>query len=234
MASVVHVMTTTRARNLSPAISQRSNVDMWRPPVPGEIWPNLDSAAAASKTKIAFASPPTTEGRARRPAREDAASGRRGRSRGVAGKGTGDNREQVRAGPLSFRVQRLAADAHRLGADQHESDRTGFLAMVDPVVNGAALHQHVAGLEVHGLAVVELHVDLTRHHHRVVDRIGAVHARAVAGLEAQHAEYRAVVDGGADLAARRIFAAVVVDRETGGRPDDGGLRARPVGDDVLG
>jgi hypothetical protein len=101
-------------------------------------------------------------------------------------------------------------------------------------VDGAALHQHVAGLEVHALAVVELHVDLARYHHRVVDRVGAVVARRHAGAEAHHAEHRAIGERGADLAARRIGVAVVVDREALARPDHGGIRARPGLRHVLG
>ena len=76
---------------------------------------------------------------------------------------------------------RVAASCRRrvtgFGATQRERDHARRAALVHPVVDGAALHQHVAGLQVHA-ADVELHVDLAGDHHRVVDRIGAVVARA--------------------------------------------------------
>src|SRR5262245_24052810 len=77
-------------------------------------------------------------------------------------------------------VEHLAAGGGRLCRHQHEGDDAGRRALVHPVVDGAALHQHVAGLEVDAGAV-ELHVDLARNHRRVVDRIGAVVAWANSG-----------------------------------------------------
>src|SRR4051794_6603234 len=46
---------------------------------------------------------------------------------------------------------------------------------------GAALHQHVAGLQV-DVSVVHHHGDLAGKHDRVVDRLGAVHERMAAAL----------------------------------------------------
>src|SRR5450755_351757 len=69
--------------------------------------------------------------------------------------------------------ERLAANGHRLRGDERERDHARLFALVHPVVDGAALHQHVAGLQVHA-ADVELHVDLAGDHHHVIDRIGAV------------------------------------------------------------
>src|SRR4029077_14721432 len=66
-------------------------------------------------------------------------------------------------------VERLSARRHRLRVDEGEGDHARRLAAVDPVVNGAALDQHVARLEVDLAAFLELHVDLARDHHRVVD-----------------------------------------------------------------
>jgi hypothetical protein len=100
-------------------------------------------------------------------------------------------------------VEHLAAGGDRLCRHQHEGDDAGRRALVHPVVDGAPLHQHVAGLEVHAGAV-ELHVDLARDHCPVVDRIGAVVARRNPGAEAHHPEHGAVVERGADLAPRRI------------------------------
>src|SRR6476659_10942434 len=74
---------------------------------------------------------------------------------------------------LADGVKHLTAGGHRLGRHQHEGDDAGRGALVHPVVDGAPLHQHVAGLEVHASAV-ELHVDLACDHCSVVDRIGAV------------------------------------------------------------
>src|SRR5687768_2393687 len=49
---------------------------------------------------------------------------------------------------LAVRLQRLAAGFDGLGVDQREGDDAGLRAAVDPVVHRAALHQHVAGLDV--------------------------------------------------------------------------------------
>ena len=101
-------------------------------------------------------------------------------------------------------------------------------------MNGAALHQRVAGLELHHHLVVELHVDLAGDHDRVVDRIGAVVARDDTRLVAHHAEHGASLDGGAERARGRIVVIVIVDRKALGRPDDAGRHAGPAADDVLG
>src|SRR5262249_56003177 len=74
-------------------------------------------------------------------------------------------------------VEHLTACGDRLGRYLREGDDAGRRALVHPVVDGAALDQHVAGLEVHAPPVVELHIDLARDHRPVVDRIGAVVAR---------------------------------------------------------
>ena len=46
----------------------------------------------------------------------------------------------------ALRVQDLAAGGHRFGGDQHKGDHTWLGAAIDPIVDRAALHQHVAGL----------------------------------------------------------------------------------------
>ena len=91
------------------------------------------------------------------------------------GRGSSSPREAGISHAL-VRMQRLAAGGDRLGGDEREGDHARRAARVHPVVDGAALHQHVAGFEMHALAV-ELHVDLAGDHHRVVDRVGAVVAR---------------------------------------------------------
>jgi len=56
----------------------------------------------------------------------------------------------------------------------------GEVPRLTQLLDRAALHQHVAGLEMDG-CIVELHVDLAGHHHRVIDRIRAMVARADSG-----------------------------------------------------
>src|ERR1039458_6768652 len=85
-------------------------------------------------------------------------------------------------------VQRLPSAARRLGADKHECDDANFAAAVDPVVDRAALHQHVAGLELCYHSVVQLHLDFAGDDDGVVDRVGAVVARSDAGLVAYDTE----------------------------------------------
>src|SRR6478752_4602699 len=64
---------------------------------------------------------------------------------------------------LPERVEHLAADFDRLRGDQHEGDDARLGAVVDPVMDRAALHDDVAGLQMRDLAGLELHVDLALH-----------------------------------------------------------------------
>src|SRR5437667_12047816 len=64
----------------------------------------------------------------------------------------------------------LAAGLDGLGVDQDDREHAGRGAAVDPVVDGAPLHHHVAGLETDE-RVVQLHLDLAGDHHDVVDRV---------------------------------------------------------------
>src|SRR6185312_6425684 len=127
---------------------------------------------------------------------------------------------------LPVRGERFAAGGDGFCGHERESDDARLLAVVHPVMNGAALHQHVAGLQVHA-ADVELHVDLAGNDHRIVDRIGAVIARRDAGAEADDAKHGAVVDGSSDLLVGGIVVAVVVDGEAFARPDHAVERAGP-------
>src|SRR5882672_468399 len=131
------------------------------------------------------------------------------------------------------RVERLSARGGGLRVDQGEGDHTGRLAAVDPVVDGAALDQHVARLEVDLVALLQLHVDLARDDHGVVDRVGAMHPRRYAGGELDDAEYGSAGERRADFVQPGVGVARVVRGDRIGRPDDGGGRARPVRDDVL-
>src|ERR1700756_1345450 len=54
---------------------------------------------------------------------------------------------------LIHRAEDLAAALDRLGGDQHEGDDARLGAAVDPIVDGAALDQHVAGRKVYGRSV---------------------------------------------------------------------------------
>src|SRR5262249_50224827 len=94
--------------------------------------------------------------------------------------------------------QRPAAGDGRMRGDQHEHDHTGFATAVDPVVNRAALDDHVAGFEVH-LIAVEIHVDLARQDDRVVDRVSAVVPSGIARGEFDDAKHGAIGVGGAGL-----------------------------------
>src|SRR5215472_9363759 len=135
---------------------------------------------------------------------------------------------------LSGGVQRLARHRHRFGADQHECDHAVFAASVDPVVNGAALHQYVASLEIYDHTVIKLHVYRARDNDGIVDRIGAVIARDDARLITHDAEHGAIFDCGPERAGGGIMKTIVVDREALGRPDHAGGGAGPVRNNVLG
>jgi hypothetical protein len=43
-------------------------------------------------------------------------------------------------------MQNFSVNLHRLGIDEDESDYTRRAAAIDPVMDRAALHEHVAGL----------------------------------------------------------------------------------------
>jgi hypothetical protein len=45
--------------------------------------------------------------------------------------------------------QRPAAGHHRLGVDEDEGDNAGFIAAIDPIVDRPALHNRVAGTQMH-------------------------------------------------------------------------------------
>src|SRR4029078_893236 len=62
----------------------------------------------------------------------------------------------------------LATSTHRLGRHKRECNDARFGALVDPVMDRSALHEHIAGLEVDGRPV-EVHVDLARHDDSIVD-----------------------------------------------------------------
>src|SRR5437868_8143214 len=81
--------------------------------------------------------------------------------------------------------------------------------------------------------IVELHIDLARHHYRIIDRVGAMIARGRARSELEEAKDGAVVERRAGLSPPLILVAGVVDRKALGRPNDAGGGARPGRDEVL-
>ena len=75
-----------------------------------------------------------------------------------------------------MRRQRLAAVFDGPRIDQDKGDYAGRARSVDPVVDRAALDQHVTRAQGDDLGV-ELHIDLAGQHHGIVDGIRAVIAR---------------------------------------------------------
>ena len=49
---------------------------------------------------------------------------------------------------LPFGMQNFSVNLDRLGIDEDESDYTRRAAAIDPVMDRAALHEHVAGVQV--------------------------------------------------------------------------------------
>src|SRR6185437_6198596 len=116
----------------------------------------------------------------------------------------------------------------------HESNDAGFRAAIDPIVDGASLHEDVAGIELHDYAVVQLHVDRAGDDHGIVDRVGPVIARGHTALVSHNAENRSIFDRSLERTGRRIMESVIVDGKSPGRPDNTGRSAGPVRDDVFG
>src|SRR5215472_9753330 len=110
--------------------------------------------------------------------------------------------------------------------NQHEGYHARLGAAVDPVVDRAALHDHVASLQVH-LLTVEIHVNLARQDAGIVDRISAVVTRTVAGRELDDAKNRAVVVRGAGFALALVLGAVVIDGKSFAGPGDRSGHAVP-------
>src|ERR1700756_4236736 len=69
---------------------------------------------------------------------------------------------------LPLGAEHFAADGDRLCRYQYESDNARLRSAIDPIVDCAALHQHIACLEV-DCGVVERHINLARHDDGVID-----------------------------------------------------------------
>jgi hypothetical protein len=121
------------------------------------------------------------------------------------------------------------ADAQRHGVDQHEGHAGALVAAIGPGMIGAALDHDVARLHLHR-RIVHIHLDLALEHDDIVDRLGAVHARLVAGREIDHRETRPVCRRRRAEDARAQVLDLLADRDVGrrpiGRPDHGRDRAR--------
>ena len=65
-------------------------------------------------------------------------------------------------------MQKLSVNLDWLGVDKDESDHASFGTAIDPIVDRAALHEHIAGFQMND-RVVELHIDLARHDDGIID-----------------------------------------------------------------
>ena len=113
----------------------------------------------------------------------------------------------IRRCELRARRKLLRKPELELPVDQDECDHGRRVRPVAPGVVGAALDQDVAGLQ-HHVFVVEQHRDLAREHDRVVDGLGAVHARMTAAL----AEGRRLLVAQRREGAARLLDAHAADR----------------------
>ncbi len=99
--------------------------------------------------------------------------------------------------------------------------------MIDPVVHGAALHQHISGMQLYRFGI-QNHVHLARHDDHVVDGFGEMRFGGDAGLNFEDADQRAVFRGRtADLARAGVFVAVIGRGRRIGHPDQPRIVPRP-------
>jgi len=97
------------------------------------------------------------------------------------------------------------------GADQHKRNDADLGPLIDPIVDGAALNEHVTGFEHSNHAIVKFHVNLTRDHNRIVDGVCSVVSRGDAWLIAHHAKNSAIVNGGFEGGLGGVLKSIVVD-----------------------
>src|SRR5437773_8629879 len=133
---------------------------------------------------------------------------------------------------LPYGVQDLTVDVDRLGVDKDESDHTGLSAAIDPIVDRAALHEHVARLQMDD-RVIELHVDLTRHDDGIINGIRPVVPRRNPGRELDDAKGRAVVECRTDLPLSLVGVACVIYGNMFRGPDHTGRRSQPARHEVF-
>src|SRR5712691_47657 len=68
--------------------------------------------------------------------------------------------------PLSLTSVSLPNGRVTVRANQDKCNHTGLRSLIHPIVDCAPLDKHITCLEMHD-SIVHLHVDCTRHHHRV-------------------------------------------------------------------
>src|SRR5688500_14559897 len=125
-------------------------------------------------------------------------------------------------------MQNLSADLDWFGVDENESDHARYSATVDPIVNRAALNEHVTGFQMDD-GIVELHIDLARHDDGVIDGIGSMVPRRNPGRKLDDAEDRAVPQRRADLPLASVFIHCVVHGKRFRGPDDTSRPSGPAG-----
>src|SRR5437764_1390165 len=133
---------------------------------------------------------------------------------------------------LAYGVQDVTVDLDWLGVDKDESDHTGLSAAVDPIVDRAALHEHVARLQMDD-RIIELHVDLTRHDDGIINGIRPVVPRRHPGRKLDDAKDRTVVQCRTDLSQSLVGVACVVYGKRIRGPDHTGTRSRPARDEAF-
>src|SRR5471030_576532 len=116
----------------------------------------------------------------------------------------------------------------RLCIDQYEGDDARLGPAIEPVVDRTALNQYIARLQT-DLCAVEVHIDLARQHHRIVNRIRTMIPRFDSRGKFNHAKHRTVWMTGTYFSLGAIAILVVVNGESFCRPDHGALRALTQG-----
>lgn len=74
------------------------------------------------------------------------------------------------------RFKYITVDNNRICSEQDERNDTGLVTIVDPVVDRTLLDAHIAFVQVDNNTVIELHVNLTLHHHHVVEGLRPMHS----------------------------------------------------------
>ena len=109
-----------------------------------------------------------------------------------------------------MRAQGLTVERDGFGTDQDKGDDAVLCVAVVPIVHRAPLYQHVTRPECHDHAVVKFHIDLSRHHDRVVNGVSAVVSRQDARLVANNSKNTSIVQSGFVDATGWIDVAFIV------------------------
>jgi hypothetical protein len=141
--------------------------------------------------------------------------------------------QPARLAELTLGVQDFPVDLDRLGVDKDESDHTGLSATVDPIVDRATLHEHVARFQMDN-GVIELHIDFARRDDGIIDRIRPVVSRRHSRPKLDDAKDRPVVQCRADLPQALVSVARVIDGKRFRGPDHTSRRSGPARDEIFG